>query len=513
MGPEGVGSMNGCALRLGTVVLLAALSAAPVGAATRHVPATYPTIAAGLSAASAGDTVLVACGTYHEHALLMKSGVTLTSETGDPSCVTIDAEGLGRVMQCQGVSAATTIQGITFRNGHISGLSQFFWGGGILCSAGANPQILNCTFDSNVAQFGFGGGLSCIDSSPTVSNCTFTSNQAAGNDSTFSNGGAVNCLRSYAQFTGCDFENNISIGIGGAMYLDTSPVLLQSCEFRNNSAEFRAGAAYCVLGNVLGDATIEDCDFEDNTSGGVAGAVMCDLAASPVISDCTFRGNKAAQGGGGLVLKRSSSPSVTNVAFIENNGEGGGGGAVGFDATSEPHFGHCMFLRNYSMDGGALGCGGSGGFDNCTFEANSASFRGSFLWVQDASPVFNNCIVANQPAGMLIWCYEVIGLPFQPKFNCTDIYGNASGDWSWDCIEDEASANGNFSADPRFCDPTTDNYTLDGGSPCLAGHDPASPGCGLIGAYGQGCGTTATLPATWGNVKARFGPVARHTYR
>ncbi|HMB69057.1 MAG TPA: hypothetical protein VKU85_07085, partial [bacterium] len=37
------------------------------GSATVRVPQDQPTVQAGLAAASAGDTVLVACGNYLEH--------------------------------------------------------------------------------------------------------------------------------------------------------------------------------------------------------------------------------------------------------------------------------------------------------------------------------------------------------------------------------------------------------------------------------------------------------------
>ena len=53
--------------------------------ATIHVPGDYPTIQAGIDAAAAGDTVLVAAGTYYEE-IDLKTGVTVL---GDDALTTI----------------------------------------------------------------------------------------------------------------------------------------------------------------------------------------------------------------------------------------------------------------------------------------------------------------------------------------------------------------------------------------------------------------------------------------
>lgn len=61
-----------------TVTLVAALSFG----ATIHVPSQQPTIQTGINAASNGDTVLVAPGTYQEYIVIITSGLTLISSGG-----------------------------------------------------------------------------------------------------------------------------------------------------------------------------------------------------------------------------------------------------------------------------------------------------------------------------------------------------------------------------------------------------------------------------------------------
>jgi hypothetical protein len=51
---------------------------------TWNVPADAPTIQAGIDSASVGDIVFVECGTYYEHDIVMKSGLSFFSETGKP---------------------------------------------------------------------------------------------------------------------------------------------------------------------------------------------------------------------------------------------------------------------------------------------------------------------------------------------------------------------------------------------------------------------------------------------
>ena len=99
------------------LALLALGASSPSIAATIRVPDDQPTIAAGLSAASAGDSVLVAAGSYFENVQL-KEGVQLLGgwdasfATRDPSAFVSTVSGrsvIGRLLICvRGVRGAGT---------------------------------------------------------------------------------------------------------------------------------------------------------------------------------------------------------------------------------------------------------------------------------------------------------------------------------------------------------------------------------------------------------------------
>ncbi|RPJ41534.1 MAG: hypothetical protein EHM19_11710 [Candidatus Latescibacterota bacterium] len=73
------------------------------------------------------------------------------------------------------------------------------------------------------------------------------------------------------------------------------------------------------------------------------------------------------------------------------------------------------------------------------------------------------------------------------------------------CIREQYGVNGNFSADPLFCDAPLGDFTLAATSPCLPGHHPDGDDCDLVGALGEGCaGGTAVEQTSWGGIKSLF---------
>jgi hypothetical protein len=97
-------------------------------------------------------------------------------------------------------------------------------------------------------------------------------------------------------------------------------------------------------------------------------------------------------------------------------------------------------------------------------------------------------------------CAVGISQAGQGAIGCNDVWDCAV---PWEGIEDQTGLNGNFSADPLFCNEG--DFTLRSDSPCLPGNHPDGADCGQIGARGQGCeAPTAVEPVTWGKLKAAY---------
>ncbi len=59
-----------------------------------------------------------------------------------------------------------------------------------------------------------------------------------------------------------------------------------------------------------------------------------------------------------------------------------------------------------------------------------------------------------------------------------------------------------FSADPHFCDADGEDFRLRSDSPCLG--QGGDLGCGLVGAFTEGCGAIAVDETSWGRIKLLF---------
>jgi len=297
-------------------------------------------------------------------------------------------------------------------------------------------------------------GIRCRDSSPTIRNCT------------------------------------ISWSANGGMICDRSAPIVENCTFLLNGDEAGSPPIGCYNESSL---TVTNCAFIRNNpwgfGGGLGGGIYA-VSSSLSVTGCLFVDNPA-EGGGGIYCRRCSL-AVTNSHFQQNSSDNNGGSGILCSAPLSATITGCTFIGNIGSHG--VGLSGEATITNCTFVGNGP---GSQVSVTANSTIDRTIIAFGKGKGIECWQGAA------PTLRCCDIFGNAGGDWI-ECIAGQQNVEGNFAADPLFCNIGLGDLTLNVESPCLPGNHPQGVECGLIGAWGPGCGTTPVQAATWGQIKAVF---------
>ncbi len=179
-----------------------------------------------LTSASAGDTVMVHCGTYEVQGLQMVSGVTLRSESGDPACVRFESSGGEPILACDTLAGISRIEGITF-TAVSGGMATPVARGAGMHIYRSGPQVMDCVFIGLEADYG--GAVYCNDGaagvSPMFYRCSFLGNSAR------AVGGAMNCVNeSRPTLVACLFADNEAVTGGHAINaaLSAAPQIVTS---------------------------------------------------------------------------------------------------------------------------------------------------------------------------------------------------------------------------------------------------------------------------------------------
>ena len=285
-------------------------------------------------------------------------------------------------------------------------------------------------------------------------------------------------------------------GGGAILCTDGAVPTISNCILDYNHTDYEGGGlcARAVTPNV------SDCRFEFNTSVGIGGGMIVSGEGTSSISDCWFSDNAADDDGGGLAA--FSPVVVSDTTFRQNHTGARGGGVTVMDDADGSRFTRCMFMQN-DASGAAWNAGGglssfvdSLTFEECTFYENTTVNDGGGVYSATGTQTFNNCTLTNNAAatGGGVWgggTFDHTIITFSglgeavigpATANCCDVYGNYGGPGSLAAL---IGINGNFAADPIYCDVAAQDLTIRDDSPCTAYNSPAQ--CGLVGAWPVGC--------------------------
>jgi parallel beta helix pectate lyase-like protein len=233
---------------------------------TIRVPADQPTIQAGIDAATSGDTVVVAPGTYVERINFSGKALTVASASG-PAVTVIDGSRGGVVVSfSSGEGRGAVLRGFTVTNG--GGFS--------------------------------GGGIAVSNASPTIESNVITGN------------------------TGCDgIGINVNFGSPRIAKNEISWNVRSGCSGGVGGAGIKVGGASAA---VIEDNVIAD----NSLTGGSGGGISLFAAGVPLIRNNVIVRNSvsgvspAAQGGGIWIVNQSDALIVQNLIAGNSAGEGGG---------------------------------------------------------------------------------------------------------------------------------------------------------------------------------------------
>jgi parallel beta-helix repeat protein/predicted outer membrane repeat protein len=492
----------------------------------------FKTIQHGIIMAKNGDTVLVHEGHYYERINFRGKGIIVASQH------LIDNDTLH--IQNTIIDGDTLVLGkpdtgsvVCFVNGEDSTsiLRGFTMQGGI------------GTFYSD---YGFpyarvGGGIFLIGNGPTISDCIIVQNGNAGIFSAYGQPHLSKCkiinnngdgFRSYSNsspqifFDSCYISSNSGPGIdgfgagislnscdvsdNGGTGLLANHISLHNSIFARNSGDgvyidrYFAGIQHEYYQIPITD-TITNCTMDSNAvygldvhewkivlasnciirQNGAGGIQLIQEDSDLYMEDCMVADHYAVDGAAIYLPNNHNGIRFMHLerCVFKNNHAANYGGAIYGSMADSINIRNCLFIHNSAAIGGAIYSDVRRELiTGCTFYQNSAD-SGAAIFINNnlyyQIPNLNNNIFYNNNSGVAISCSP----NGPPNISCTDIFGNPGGDWVG-CIDSFANINGNFSADPRFCDTTSEDFRIRSTSPCA----PANNSCNaLIGALGVGC--------------------------
>jgi len=281
-------------------IFILLLIAMPAVGRDYHVPADEETIQNAITAASDGDRVVVADGTYDGNGFFnidfFGKAITVTSENGPDAC-TIDCLDGGRgFIFRNGEGAGSVLEGFTVINGSAH------HGAAVYCYY-ASPTIRGNVFTSNTAQYG-GGAIHCYQSSPLIEHNVIDFNSA-------DLGGGINCRHSSPTIRHNRVDRNSATGgEGGGLRFENSAALVLNNQITDNTAHTWGGGIACREAS----PTIRNCTIANNTATVFGGGIGCMESSSPTVTSSILYGDTA-DDGAEIGLRSYINPSRLGISY------------------------------------------------------------------------------------------------------------------------------------------------------------------------------------------------------
>jgi hypothetical protein len=345
------------AARPGILVLL--LLAAPSALArTVHVVPAGDPIQPVINAASDGDAILLAAGTYTE--CLVFDGVQLAVYGASAGAVTT-------------VSCTSALDAIEVRNGadvELADLSLRNSGGRGLYVYDATVRARGLDLRDHVSPSAEGGAILAYGGALRIADSVIAG-------STASYGGGLFAQDSDVELTGVTLEGN-DAAYGAGAYLVDGVAAVVGGSFAGNIATEVAGG----LGIEGGTAELTDVAVWDNTASRDGGGLWLSTADARV-SGGSFERNAATLGFGGGVYLGAGMLELVGATLSNNDASYGGA----LYALDEVEARATAFIGNYAnIRGGALRInGGALTTWSCLFDANTTSTDGGHVAIANAT--------------------------------------------------------------------------------------------------------------------------------
>nr|ABZ07815.1 putative FG-GAP repeat protein [uncultured marine microorganism HF4000_ANIW141I9] len=414
----------------------------------------FAAIQTAIDSSSAGDTVLVAAGTYVENINFNGKSITVIGDSESPT--TIDGGGSGFVVTFPDVSVANTptLTGFTIRNGYaVSGWGDA-GGGGIYCGENTTPSLTNLIITGNTGPFGAGIWFQYTD--PTLTNVTLSNNTAnfSSGAGIFGNKGAdltlVNCILwnntpyeiSFYEFNDPNsvdvYYSDIQGGQDGIVLNDNGTVTWGSGNIDVNPmfVDTANGNYHLLASSMLINAGHPDSTDSDGTRADIGAYPYLNTYSGPTWyvqtdgSDTDGTGASSSpfasiQSAINFATTDGDSVTVSEGTYVENlNFRGRNIKVVGgdqettiIDGGADTTFNDAsgVVVFNSFETSAAL-------LDGFTIQ-NGTSFRGGGLLIYDSSPTIENLIIKNNSALAGGGVHIQTG---NPNFNNVDFLNNVS---------------------------------------------------------------------------------------